>query len=254
MPSLRSFPDPLGFGILRSRTGRRRNVPSLQCGPEIVQEPGHPDALLDLGDGQAVDARSACTGIARDPTERHDQRRRVGHEVVRSDHSAVPAFPLVRFCGPPPEPDVPVGRAVPALHKLREVACRSDRAPPRCGDRRTPVAVAGGACPRRVEQGHGAVGRPPAALAVAAAQWNVLVGRSGLWTVGEVGTFGGGRQGVGEVAEAGRSPRRAKGSTCGPGSLCSARGLATGSPDRRERLSTAAALRYGPNSIMSWRL
>jgi hypothetical protein len=72
---------------------------------------GHPDGLLDIGDPQAIDTGSVRATVARHPVERHIQRRRVAHEVVRSDRSAVPALPLARFCGPPPEPDVPVGRA-----------------------------------------------------------------------------------------------------------------------------------------------
>jgi len=37
--------------------------------------------FLDVGDSNAVDARSHCSAIARDPVERHDQRRRVVHKV-----------------------------------------------------------------------------------------------------------------------------------------------------------------------------
>ena len=40
-----------------------------------------PDPLLDVGDRQAVDAGSVRPPVARDPVERHDQRRRVVHEV-----------------------------------------------------------------------------------------------------------------------------------------------------------------------------
>ena len=81
IPSLRTFPDPPGLGILRSRTGSGRNVPVLQGGSQVVQEPGHPDRLLDVGDRQAVHAGSVGAPVARDPAERHDQRRRVVHEV-----------------------------------------------------------------------------------------------------------------------------------------------------------------------------
>jgi hypothetical protein len=46
-----------------------------------MQEPGHPDPLLDLDDRQAIDTGSAGTLVFRDPGERHGQRRRVVHEV-----------------------------------------------------------------------------------------------------------------------------------------------------------------------------
>ena len=50
-------------------------------GPQVTQETRGTDPLLDLGDGQAVDAGSVPALVARDPGERHDQCRRVVHEV-----------------------------------------------------------------------------------------------------------------------------------------------------------------------------
>ena len=43
--------------------------------------PRHPDAGLHLGDGQTVHAGSVRAGITCDPIKRHQQRRRVVHEV-----------------------------------------------------------------------------------------------------------------------------------------------------------------------------
>lgn len=42
MPRLRTFPDPPGFGILRSRTGRGRNEPSLRAARRSCRNPGAP--------------------------------------------------------------------------------------------------------------------------------------------------------------------------------------------------------------------
>jgi hypothetical protein len=49
--------------------------------PQIVQEPRNPDRLLHGGDGPAVNAGRVMAGVARDPGERHPQRRRVMHEI-----------------------------------------------------------------------------------------------------------------------------------------------------------------------------
>jgi hypothetical protein len=59
-------------------------------------------------DPEAVDPYTRCRIITMNGIE---AERGIGDKVVRSDRSAVPAFLLVRFCGPPPDPDVPVGRA-----------------------------------------------------------------------------------------------------------------------------------------------
>jgi len=42
IPSLRSFPDPPGLGIIRSRTGSGRNEPSLRAARRSSRNPGTP--------------------------------------------------------------------------------------------------------------------------------------------------------------------------------------------------------------------
>ena len=96
---------------------------------------------------------------------------------MRSGRSAVPAFLPVRFCGPPPEPDVPVA-GHPALRRPRKGRFGLGRARPRVGDCCSPIAVAGGPHPSGVKQRHLALGRPPAAVAVASTQ--LLPGHSGM--------------------------------------------------------------------------
>jgi len=46
MPSLRSFPDPPGLGIIRSRTGSGRNEPSLRAARRSSRNPGTPVTSL----------------------------------------------------------------------------------------------------------------------------------------------------------------------------------------------------------------
>ena len=72
-------PARLGNHPLPHRQRPERAV--LEGGPQVVQEPGHSHHLLDVVGGQAVHARSVRALVARDPGERHDQRRRVVHEV-----------------------------------------------------------------------------------------------------------------------------------------------------------------------------
>ena len=81
MPSLPQLPRParLGNHPLPHRQGPERAV--LQGGPQVVQEPGHAHLLLDVFGGDAVHAGGVRALVARDPAERHDQRRRVVHEV-----------------------------------------------------------------------------------------------------------------------------------------------------------------------------
>jgi hypothetical protein len=67
MPSLRSFPDPPGLGIIRSRTGSGRNEPSFEGAPQVVQEPGYARHLPDVVGGYAVDAGGVRALVARDP-------------------------------------------------------------------------------------------------------------------------------------------------------------------------------------------
>ena len=72
---------PAGLGNLAFPHRQRPKRTILQTGPQIVQKPGHPDDLLNIGGRQAVHARSIRAVVARDPLERHQQRRRVTHEI-----------------------------------------------------------------------------------------------------------------------------------------------------------------------------
>ena len=118
-PSLRSFPDPPGLGILRSRTGSGRNVPVLQLGTQIVQEPGHPDARSTSATVRPSTPAVFGPGVARDPVERHDQRRRVVHEVeqVVEPAARIGRRPTVKLGlhlrYPRPRPDGPSTGAPP---------------------------------------------------------------------------------------------------------------------------------------------
>jgi len=78
---LAELAGPAGLGDLAfpHRQGPERAV--LEGGPQVVQEPGHSHLLLDPGGGHAVRARGVRALVARDPGERHEQRRRVVHEV-----------------------------------------------------------------------------------------------------------------------------------------------------------------------------
>jgi hypothetical protein len=60
----------------------------LQLGPQVIQEPRDTDALLHQRDGQAVHAGGVRAPVPRDPVKRHDQRRRVTHEVWTAPHGA----------------------------------------------------------------------------------------------------------------------------------------------------------------------
>src|SRR5262249_49197002 len=66
-----------------------------QVGTQVVQEPGHPNDLLDVGGGDAVHAGRIGAPVTRDPAERDKQRRRVVHEV---EQVIEPATGI----GPPP--------------------------------------------------------------------------------------------------------------------------------------------------------
>lgn len=78
---LADLPRAAGLGdlALTDRQGAKR--PCLHRSSQILQEPGHPDALLDPGGRQTVHAGSVRTAVARDPLERRQQRRRVVHEI-----------------------------------------------------------------------------------------------------------------------------------------------------------------------------
>ena len=69
--------------------------------------PRHPDACLHLGDGQTVHAGSVRAGITCDPIKRHQQRRRVVHEV---EQIIEPAAGIGR------RPMVKLGSSIPDTH------------------------------------------------------------------------------------------------------------------------------------------
>jgi hypothetical protein len=49
--------------------------------PPGALSPREPDGLIYLGDGHVVDPRGPGASVSRDPIERHEQRRRVTHEI-----------------------------------------------------------------------------------------------------------------------------------------------------------------------------
>ena len=93
------LPRPARFGDLAFPHRQRPKRARLELGTQVVQEPRHPDLLLDVGDREAVHARSPGPGVARDPVERHDQRRRVVHEVeqVVEPAARIGHRPTVKF-------------------------------------------------------------------------------------------------------------------------------------------------------------
>ena len=80
-PQPSQFPRParLGNHALPHRQRPERAV--LDGGPQVVQEPGHTHGLFDVFGGYPVHARRVRALVTRDPAERHEQRRRVMHEV-----------------------------------------------------------------------------------------------------------------------------------------------------------------------------
>ena len=81
MPKLRSFPEPRPFGINRWRTGNGRNEPSLTCARRSSRNPATPTVSSTAATVQPSTPGVSRAGVARDPGERHAQRRRVMHEV-----------------------------------------------------------------------------------------------------------------------------------------------------------------------------
>lgn len=53
----------------------------LQSTSQLIQKPRDADALLDRRDGDAIDAGRVGAPVTRDPVERHQQRRRIMHQV-----------------------------------------------------------------------------------------------------------------------------------------------------------------------------
>ena len=75
------LPDPPGLGVLRSRTGSGRNVPVFSWARRSSTNPRTP-----MRSSTSATLRPSTPGVlrapvARDPVKRHDQRRRVMHEV-----------------------------------------------------------------------------------------------------------------------------------------------------------------------------
>src|ERR1019366_1714500 len=87
--------------------------PCLHRGTKIVQKPGHPEELLDEGDRQAVHARCVRSLVTRDPFKRHQQRRRVVHEVEQV------VEPAANQDRPPPNGEVWPASSIPAGAALR---------------------------------------------------------------------------------------------------------------------------------------
>ena len=82
IPNLRSFPDPPGLGI--NAFPHRQRPKRAVLSTAARRSPGTPaprPLLPTSGGRQAVHAGSVRAVVARDPIERHDQRRRVVHEV-----------------------------------------------------------------------------------------------------------------------------------------------------------------------------
>ena len=80
-PEFANLPRPTRLGDHAFPHRQRGERARLQLGTQVVQEPRHPDDLLDVGGRQAVHAGRVGASVTRDPAERHEQRRRVVHEV-----------------------------------------------------------------------------------------------------------------------------------------------------------------------------
>jgi len=78
---LAELAGPAGLGDLAFPHRQRPERARLQLGTQVVQEPRHSHLVFDPGGGHAVRARGVCAVVSRDPVKRHEQRRRVVHEV-----------------------------------------------------------------------------------------------------------------------------------------------------------------------------
>src|SRR5260370_5878666 len=105
-PQLAELPRPAGLGNQAFPHRQRPERAVLEGGPQIVQEPGHAHFLLDIRRGDAVDAGGVRALVACDPGERHDQRRRVVHEIEQDIKPAarIGRLPPVKLCLNPPYP------------------------------------------------------------------------------------------------------------------------------------------------------
>ena len=98
-PEAANLSRPTRFRDLAFPHRKRPERARLELGTQVVQEPRNPDLLLDIGDREAVHASSPGPGVARDPVKRHDQRRRVVHEVEQIVEPAarISRRPTVKF-------------------------------------------------------------------------------------------------------------------------------------------------------------
>jgi site-specific DNA recombinase len=117
-PQLADLPGPTRFGDLALPNRQRAERAALDGGPQVVQEPGHAHVFLDVRGRQAVHAGRARPLVTCDPVERHDQRRRVVHEVeqVIEPAAGIGHRPTVKLGlhprYPHPRPDRPPVRSI----------------------------------------------------------------------------------------------------------------------------------------------
>ena len=117
-PQLAHLPDPPGFGILRCRTGSGRNAPAFT---EAAGRPGTPGPRCAPRRRRPSGRRrrECAPPVARDPVARHDQRRRIMHEVeqVIEPAARIGRRPTVKLGlhlrYPRPGPTGPLRRAPP---------------------------------------------------------------------------------------------------------------------------------------------
>src|SRR6185437_6095018 len=96
----------------------------LQLSTQVVQEPRDPGLFLDIGDRKAIDTGGPGSGVAGNPVERHDQRRRVIDEVeqVIKPAALISRRPTVKLGlhlrYPPERAHDPRGRSVAVQRRI----------------------------------------------------------------------------------------------------------------------------------------
>ena len=106
---LAHLPAPAGLRDLAFAYRQRAEFPRLQYASQVLQVARETEFPLDVDDREAVNARGPGSLVARDPFERHQQRRRIAHEVEQIVEPAAmvsrrptvklglhPRYPLVR--------------------------------------------------------------------------------------------------------------------------------------------------------------